>query len=38
MAAWRAGLVLSDMAAIATRPDRRPQAVERLRDLVKTLA
>ena len=38
MAAWRAGLVLSDMAALATRPDRRPQALERLRDLVKTLA
>jgi aminoglycoside phosphotransferase (APT) family kinase protein len=37
MAAWRAGLVLSDMAALATRPDRRPQAVERLSDLVKTL-
>jgi hygromycin-B 7''-O-kinase len=36
MATWRAGLVLSDMAAIATRPDRRPQALERLRDLVKT--
>jgi hygromycin-B 7''-O-kinase len=36
MAAWRAGLVLGDMAAIATRPDRRPQALERLRDLVKT--
>jgi aminoglycoside phosphotransferase (APT) family kinase protein len=24
MAAWRAGLVLSDMVALATRPDRRP--------------
>jgi hygromycin-B 7''-O-kinase len=38
MAAWRSGLVLSDMAALATRPDRRPEAMERLRDLVKTLA
>jgi len=36
MAVWRAGLVLSDMAAVATRPDRRPQALERLRDLVTT--
>jgi hygromycin-B 7''-O-kinase len=38
MAAWRSGLVLSDMVALATRPDRRLQAVERLRDLVETLA
>jgi hygromycin-B 7''-O-kinase len=38
MAAWRSGLVLSDMAALATRPDRRPRALERLRDLLKTLA
>jgi hygromycin-B 7''-O-kinase len=30
--------VLSDMAALATRPDRRPEALERLRDLVKTFA
>ena len=38
MAAWRSGLVFSEMAALATRPDRRPQAVERLRHLVQTLA
>jgi hygromycin-B 7''-O-kinase len=38
MVAWRAGLVLSDMVALATRPDRRSQAVERLRDLLKTWA
>jgi hygromycin-B 7''-O-kinase len=38
MAAWRSGLILSDMAALATRPDRRPEALERLRDLLKTLA
>jgi hygromycin-B 7''-O-kinase len=38
MVAWRSGLVLSDMSALATRPDRRPQALERLRDLLKTLA
>jgi hygromycin-B 7''-O-kinase len=38
MAAWHSGLVLSDLAALATRPDRRPQALERLRDLVKTFA
>ena len=38
MAAWHADLVLNDMAALATRPDRRPQAQERLRDLVKTWA
>lgn|SRR6266850_457417 len=38
MAAWRSGLVLSDLAAFATRPDRRPQAVERLRHLLQTLA
>jgi hygromycin-B 7''-O-kinase len=38
MAAWRAGLVLSDMVALATRPDRRPQALERLGDLLKTWA
>ena len=38
MAAWRAGLVLSDMVAIAMRPDRRPQALERLRNLLQTWA
>ena len=38
MAAWRSGLVLNDMSALATRPDRRPQALERLRDLLKTCA
>ena len=38
MAAWRAGLVLNDMAALATRPDRRPQALQRLRDLLQTWA
>jgi hygromycin-B 7''-O-kinase len=38
IAAWRAGLVLSDMAALATRPDRRPQALQRLRDLLQTWA
>ena len=38
MAAWRAGLVLSDMSALATRPETRPQALERLRDLLMTLA
>jgi hygromycin-B 7''-O-kinase len=38
MAAWRAGLVLSDLAALATRPDRRPQALERLRELLQTWA
>jgi hypothetical protein len=37
MTAWRSGLVLSDMTALATRPDRGSQAVERLRDLLKTL-
>jgi aminoglycoside phosphotransferase (APT) family kinase protein len=38
MAAWRSGLVLNDLSALATRPDRRPQALERLRDLLKTFA
>ena len=38
MVAWRSGLILSDMSALATRPDRRPQALERLRDLLKTSA
>ena len=36
MVAWRAGLLLSDMSALATRPDRRPQALERLRQLLQT--
>jgi len=38
MAAWHAALVLSDMSALATRPETRPQALERLRDLLMTLA
>jgi len=37
MAAWRAALVLGDMSALATRPETRPQALERLRDLFMTL-
>jgi hygromycin-B 7''-O-kinase len=37
MAAWRAALVLSDMSALATRPETRPQALERLHDLFMTL-
>jgi hygromycin-B 7''-O-kinase len=36
MAAWRAALVLSDMSALATRPETRPQALERLRELLMT--
>ena len=36
MAAWRAALVLSDMSALATRPETRPQALERLHDLLMT--
>jgi aminoglycoside phosphotransferase (APT) family kinase protein len=36
MAAWHAGLMLSDMAALATRPETRPQALERLRDALMT--
>ena len=36
MAAWHAGLVLSDMSALATRPETRPQAMARLRDLLMT--
>jgi hygromycin-B 7''-O-kinase len=36
VAAWRAALVLSDMSALATRPETRPQALERLRDLLMT--
>jgi aminoglycoside phosphotransferase (APT) family kinase protein len=38
MAAWRACLVFNDMAALAMRPDRRPQALGRLRDLLETWA
>jgi hygromycin-B 7''-O-kinase len=38
MDAWRAGLVLSDMSVLATRPETRPQALERLRHLLMTLA
>jgi hygromycin-B 7''-O-kinase len=34
MAAWHAALMLSDMSALATRPETRPQAQERLRDLL----
>jgi hygromycin-B 7''-O-kinase len=33
MAMWRAALVLSDMSALATRPESRPQTLERLHDL-----
>jgi hygromycin-B 7''-O-kinase len=36
MAAWRATLVLSDLSALATRPETRPQTLERLRDLLMT--
>ena len=36
MAAWHAALVLSDMSALATRPETRPQALERLRDVLVT--
>jgi hypothetical protein len=38
MAAWRAALVLSDMSALATRPETRPQALERLHHLLMTFA
>jgi aminoglycoside phosphotransferase len=38
LAAWRAALVLSDMSALATRPETRPQTLERLRDLLMTFA
>ena len=38
MAVWHAALVLSDMLSLATRPETRPQALERLRDLLMTLA
>jgi hygromycin-B 7''-O-kinase len=33
LAAWRAGLVLNDLVMLATRPETRPQALERLHDL-----
>ena len=33
---WRSALILSDMAALATRPDRRSQAQEGLRSLLMT--
>ena len=36
MAAWHSALVLSDMAILATRPQTRPQTLERLRDLLMT--
>ena len=36
MAAWRSALVLSDVSALATRPETRPQTLERLRDLLMT--
>jgi hygromycin-B 7''-O-kinase len=36
MVAWRAALVLSDMSMLATRPQTRPQTLERLRDLLVT--
>jgi hygromycin-B 7''-O-kinase len=38
MAAWHAVLVLSDLSMLATRPETRPQALERLRDLLTTWA
>jgi hygromycin-B 7''-O-kinase len=38
MAAWRAALVLSDMSALVTRPETRPQALERLHHLLTTFA
>lgn len=38
MAAWRSALVLSEMSALATRPEIRPQALEQLGDLMKTFA
>lgn len=38
LAAWRAVLGLSDIIALATRPESRPQTLERLRDLLPTLA
>ena len=36
MMVWRATLVLSDMLAVATRPDRRSQAQVGLRSLLAT--
>ena len=36
MAVWRVALVLSDMSALATRPETRHQTLERLRDLLVT--
>jgi hygromycin-B 7''-O-kinase len=36
LATWHAALVLSDLRTLATRPDRRADALERLRDLVQT--
>ena len=36
MAVWHAALVLSDMSELATRPETRPQALERLRDVLVT--
>ena len=33
LAAWYAGLVLNDLVMLATRPETRPQALERLHDL-----
>jgi aminoglycoside phosphotransferase (APT) family kinase protein len=36
MATWRAAFVLSDMSALAIRPEARPQALGRLRDLLMT--
>lgn len=38
MTTWRSGLVLNDLSALATRPDRRPQALERLHRLLLTFA
>jgi aminoglycoside phosphotransferase len=38
MAAWYAGLALSDLLALATRPETRPQTLERLRHLLMTWA
>jgi len=38
MATWRALLGLSDMTMLATRPETRPQATERLRDWLRTSA
>jgi len=37
MTVWRPSLVLSDMLALATRPDRRSQAQKGLRSLLMTL-